>query len=135
MNRSPEILNIKSDINELKEVEKFLFLIFEKNHLPQKFFNKVLLCISEAVINSIEHGNKNVKDKEVAIHIRCLKENLCIEIKDQGEGFNYKCLDDPTSEENIRKEAGRGVHIMKSISSKFTYHNHGKTLKINICLK
>lgn len=132
---SPEIFIIKSDISELRNVEKFLFLVFERNHLPQKYFNKVLLCISEAVINAIEHGNKSDREKKVIIHLCCIKKVLLIEIHDQGEGFNYKCLNDPTNENNIRKETGRGIHIMKSIAKSLSYHDHGKILKIEISLE
>lgn len=132
---TPEIFHIKSDIAELKRVENFLRSFFERNHLSYKYFNKVFLCISEAVTNSIEHGNKNDLKKDVTIHIKIRNNYLEIEVHDQGDGFNFKCLEDPTIKKNIKNETGRGVHIMKSLANKLTYLNSGKVLKINMIIK
>jgi serine/threonine-protein kinase RsbW len=135
MTNVPEILAIKSDKKELKKVEEFLFRIFEKERLPQKCFNKVWLCISEAVVNSIEHGNKNDYQKEVFIQINCRKGNICVEVRDEGEGFNYKNIDNPTLNTNIKKETGRGIHIMKSLCSLVEFQNNGKCVQIKIDLQ
>lgn len=134
MNKNAEILAIKSDKKELGKVEKFLKEIFEKENLPNECFNKVYLCISEAVINSIEHGNKNDTTKEVDIQINCLKGNICIEVHDEGEGFNYEIIEDPTLKNNIRKETGRGIHIMKSLCNHVEFKNQGKSVEIKIDL-
>lgn len=128
-------LCIHSEIEELKKVERFLFHFFEKNHLPQNHFNKVFLCISEAVINCIEHGNKCDKEKEVSIQVSREDDSILLEIKDEGTGFDYNGLEDPTIEKNIKREAGRGIHIMKSISSRLNYKENGRVLKLKICLK
>lgn len=135
MNKHPEILAIKSDKRELEKVEKFLFQIFEKEELPKECFNKVYLCISEAVINSIEHGNKNDKEKQVDIQINCMKGNVCIEVHDEGDGFDFSMVEDPTQKSNIKKETGRGIHIMKSLCSKVEFRNQGKSVAIKIDLK
>jgi serine/threonine-protein kinase RsbW len=135
MNKNPEILAIKSDKKELEKVESFLRYIFEKEALPQSFFNKVLLCISEAVINSIEHGNKNDTNKNVDIQVNCGSGNICIEVHDEGEGFDFELVEDPTLKNNIRKETGRGIYIMKSLCSKVEFRNQGKSVEIKIDLK
>jgi len=134
MSKNSEILAIKSDKKELEKVEKFLQEIFEKENLPNQCFNKVYLCISEAVINSIEHGNKNDRTKEVDIQINCSRGNLCIEVHDQGDGFDYELVEDPTTKENIKRETGRGIHIMKSLCSQVEFKNRGKSVSIQIDL-
>ena len=134
MSKNSEILAIKSDKKELEKVEKFLQKIFEKENLPNQCFNKVYLCISEAVINSIEHGNKNDRTKEVDIQINCSRGNLCIEVHDQGDGFDYELVEDPTTKENIKRETGRGIHIMKSLCSQVEFKNRGKSVSIQIDL-
>ncbi|MEE4286429.1 MAG: ATP-binding protein [Mariniphaga sp.] len=132
MRSSPKILAIKSDKKELEKLENFLFQIFEKEELPKACFNKVYLCISEAVINSIEHGNKNDREKQVDIQIDCMNGNICVEIHDEGEGFDFKHIEDPTLNNNIRKETGRGIHIMKSLCSNLEFRNDGKSVEIKI---
>jgi serine/threonine-protein kinase RsbW len=130
-----EILTIHSDKKALGKVEEFLFRVFEKYRLPQKCFNKVLLCVSEAVVNSIEHGNKNDLQKEVVIQIKCKNDNLCVEVRDEGDGFNFQNLDNPTLVENIKKETGRGIHIMKSLCTQVKFRNEGTCVQIKIDLQ
>lgn len=134
MSYGPSIITIKSEITELNEVEKFLYRIFEREKLSQKYFNKVFLCISEAVTNSIEHGNKNDCQKMVSIIVECTKNCLYAEVYDQGEGFNYQSVENPTLDKNIRKEGGRGIYIMKSISNEIEFRDKGKCVKIKIDL-
>ncbi len=82
------ILEINSDKSKLCEVEKFLGYIFDENNIDKKYYNRVLLCISEAVINSIEHGNKNDINKIATIKVNCDLYHINVEVKDEGEGFD-----------------------------------------------
>ena len=117
---------------ELVHVEKFLKQIFKKENLPEKAFNKVLLCVSEAVMNCIEHGNKNEWEKKVTIEASYKNNNLRIEISDEGEGFDLNDIADPTTEGNIKNDSGRGIYIMKSICSTLNFRDKGKCVEIKI---
>ena len=126
LDEAPKILSIKSDKTELKKVEFFLTEIFLENQLPLRSFNKVLLCLSEAVINSIDHGNQNDQNKHVIIEVQCVNnKRIEIKISDEGGGFDYSSLKDPTREENIRNETGRGIHIIRSLSDELQFKNRG----------
>jgi serine/threonine-protein kinase RsbW len=132
LKNSPKILIINSDKAELIRVSAFLSEVFEEYNLSPKYFNKVLLCISEAIINSIEHGNQNDKRKYVTIEISYHNSKIHVEIHDEGEGFNYCKLADPTTIENIKKESGRGIHIIKSLSDSLSYNEKGNKVKLKI---
>lgn len=126
----PKVLVIKSDISELKNVEVFVRELFTENNIPVRFFNKVLLCISEAVLNSIEHGNKNDCNKEVCIFANYKLKTISVEIKDEGDGFNLEEVADPTNVENIKRESGRGLHIIRSLSEQIEYNKNSIQFKI-----
>ena len=68
------------------------------------------------------------------IQIDCGNGNICIEVHDEGEGFDFELIEDPTLKNNIRKETGRGIHIMKSLCSKVEFRNQGKSVEIKIDL-
>lgn len=129
---SPKILVIKSDKAELKKLEIFLSEIFRECNLTWKNFNKTLLCISEAVINSIEHGNQFDRKKTVTVQIKCKKGELHVEINDEGDGFDLDGIFDPTKQENIKKESGRGIHIIKSLSDSLKYNKKGNSVRLKI---
>jgi len=125
-----EILVIKSDNSEINKVESFLTDIFNKFYLDKNQFNRVFLCISEAIINSIYHGNRNNFYKDVNIHIVCKECKMYIEISDEGIGFDHTKIENPTEGINIRKESGRGLHIIKSLCDHIEFKNQGSCIKI-----
>lgn len=128
-NRPPKVLVIKSEKSELAKVEAFVQMCFDEYEIPQTFFNRVLLCVSEGVINSIEHGNNEDVNKEVTIFADCDTHVLVVKIKDEGEGFYIEEVADPTSAENIKKESGRGIHIIKNFAE------HVDNNKSEICIQ
>jgi len=128
----PDILIINSDKNELKRTEEFLLSFFRKNDLPEEHFNRVFLCLSEAVMNSIQHGNRNDKKKQVSILADCKKEFITIEISDEGDGFDYNNIENPTIKQNIKKESGRGIHIIKSLSNGLEFKEKGKCIQFKV---
>lgn len=124
-----KILVIKSETSELKNVESFLLMRLEECKISKQNFNRIFLCVSEAVINSIEHGNKGDKNKNVSIGISCVGKELNVFIRDEGEGFDIEKITDPTCEENLRKESGRGIHIIRSLSENLQYNNDEKSIQ------
>lgn len=132
MDSPQKILVIKSHNSELKNVEKFLLEIFDVCKFSKNNFNKVFLCVMEAVMNSIEHGNKNDREKTVSIKIYCEENVMNVTIYDEGEGFDLNGIQDPTKEENIKKESGRGIHIIKALTEKMEYNNEENYFQFKI---
>ncbi len=127
-----DILIIKSDIQEIKRAEYFLHSFFKRYELPENYFNKVFLCLSEALLNSIQHGNKQDLRKRVFVKADCSGETITIEIEDEGQGFEYDKLKNPTVHHNIRMESGRGIHIIKSLSNELEFKSEGKCIQFKI---
>jgi len=135
LTEAPEILVIKSDLSELKKTEDFLLSFFRKNNLSDEYFKRVFLCLSEAVVNSIQHGNGNDCNKQVSIQADCKKEFITIQISDEGDGFDYNNLETPTQRHNIKKESGRGIHIIKSLSNEIEFKDSGNCVQFKIKCK
>jgi serine/threonine-protein kinase RsbW len=127
-----EILVIESELSELQRVESFLKDLFTEFELPAKYFNKVLLCVSEAVVNAIKHGNKSNVHKKVSISVWCNDREVQIQVEDEGEGFDIVKLEDPTKKENLRKESGRGIYIIKKLTDKLEYNKKGNKVKFKL---
>jgi serine/threonine-protein kinase RsbW len=127
---------VQSDPGLLPELEEFIIGIAEKYKLDKNKFNNLVLSFSEAVSNSILHGNKLDKSKKVFIKVIVDSEKMTISIKDEGTGFDLKSVPDPTKLENILKDSGRGIHIMKSFVDNLHYNFTSKgteaILEINL---
>ena len=112
-------LKIKSERTEISKFEKVLEKINKEFGLNRDRFINLQIAVSEALVNAIIHGNKENQQKRVHIEIYYDKSTLTIKIKDEGEGFNPEEIPYPTSHNNLLKEHGRGIFIIKSLIDKF----------------
>ncbi len=116
-------LILESDRGEIRKFEAVLEEVNKKFNLAvEKFINFQIAC-SEALVNSIVHGNKEDRSKKVYARITFDERFLEVRLKDQGNGFDISKLPDPTSNENIMKESGRGIFIIRSLVDGFQCHS------------
>jgi serine/threonine-protein kinase RsbW len=123
-------LVIKSQIENLRLVEKFVDEISEELNLSDEIYGNLLIATLEAVNNAIIHGNKNLADKEVLIDTQKDEEGLHMVIKDQGKGFDYTNIPDPTAPENLEKIHGRGIFLMEKLSDKIEFEENGAKVRL-----
>lgn len=128
---------IPSDPNILPEAEEFILRVAKEVNLNKDKYNNLALSFSEALSNSITHGNKLDKSKKVSLTIKVNETKMTVIIKDQGKGFDPNAIPDPTKPENILKDNGRGIHIMKSFLDdlKFNFTKDGTETILILYLK
>lgn len=113
---------VKSNPDLLPELEDKIIEIAKSLNLSPTKINSLALSFSEAISNSMKHGNQYNKDKNVIIDIYTDNNKLFISLKDEGQGFDINAIPDPTKPENILKESGRGIHIMKNFLDDLVYN-------------
>jgi len=131
---SKKVLKILSNTQQLEKVEAFIMEIFNDLNIEEHLFFKVLICVNEAVVNSISHGNLYHKEKVITIECNYKYDYLNFIIEDEGMGFDFNTIPDPTTEENIKKETGRGIFIIKNITDKMVFRKKGKIIEFRINL-
>jgi len=90
-----------------------------RDHIPggdKKYF-EIMVAITEAFNNAIKHGNQFDPHKFVALKAGISNELLWCRIGDQGKGFEMGDIPDPLSAENLMKESGRGIFLIKKLST------------------
>ncbi|HEX9253872.1 MAG TPA: ATP-binding protein [Ignavibacteriaceae bacterium] len=115
-------LEIESSPNNLITVEEFVNYFAVELGLDQEKLNGLLLAITEATTNAIIHGNKNNQLKMVCIYVYVEGKTLTIKIKDEGKGFDPSIVPDPTDPENLLKDSGRGLYLMRVYMDGLTYN-------------
>lgn len=110
-----------SDPQLLPEIEDWIISILKKAKLSDDQLNIISMAVSEAASNSIIHGNQAKPDKKIEITISIMKNQLKVFIKDEGKGFKIEKVPDPTEPENMMKDNGRGIHIMKAVLDNLEY--------------
>jgi serine/threonine-protein kinase RsbW len=106
-------LEIESDPNNLITVEEFVNYFCKDVNLPDDKLANVFLAVTEATTNAIIHANKCDINKIVTIDAYVENSKLIIKIKDEGEGFEPGNIPDPTEPENLLKDSGRGIYLMR----------------------
>jgi serine/threonine-protein kinase RsbW len=128
------ILKLNSDLNFIETLDDFLIEVCQLKDIPKTLYKKIFLCISEGLSNAIVHGNKGEFNKLVKLELTLL-ENICeISIEDEGEGFDFLNLHNPTKEENRTKEWGRGLYIVKMYSDEVSFSKNGSVLTMKFLL-
>jgi len=131
-----EIL-IKTDNNTLVKAEEFLN-DFRSEYLLENStgFINILIAFTEAVNNAINHGNRRNSKKNVYIKLEKETKYFLIYVKDEGEGFNEGDVPDPTLPENLLKQSGRGVFLIKKLADSMLINsnNNGTTVKMGFKL-
>ena len=123
-------LTIKSSSNQLKKVESFLFNLKTQLNVTEDMYMNILIAVTEAVNNAIIHGNKSILRKRVNIQVKFLDPFCTFIIEDEGNGFNYKAVNDPTSPENLHRAGGRGIFFMKQLCSMLQFEKQGSAVKM-----
>lgn len=118
--------SIESKSENLPLVEKCIDDVCNECQLNEDYYGNVLIAVTEAVNNAIHHGNKSNPGKNVHIEVSSNEEQLVFSIKDEGEGFNYDDLPDPTDPANIEKPHGRGVFLMRNLSENLEFEDDGR---------
>ncbi|MCH7656964.1 MAG: ATP-binding protein [Bacteroidetes bacterium] len=123
-------LNIASKKENLQKVEKLIDEFTEIKELDEDLYGKIMLATIEAANNAIVHGNKLDPEKEVKIKIIKRVDRFEIFVEDQGEGFDYMRIPDPTAPENIENIHGRGIFLMKQLSDEVNFFDKGTKVQI-----
>ncbi len=127
---------VPSDPDILPELEDFIIKIAQEGQLDDSKINNLALSFSEAISNCMKHGNGYDKSKTVTIIVTISETALKIFLKDEGKGFDLNAVPDPTKPENLLKESGRGIHIMrnflKDLQYNFTPQGTEVTLEISL---
>jgi len=124
-------IQIPSLSENIRMIESFIDNARERFHLEDDIYGNIMIAVTEAVNNAINHGNSGDKSKNVALTLTLNEKTINFRIEDQGAGFDYNNLPDPTAPENIEKVGGRGIFLMKHLSDEVTFFEGGKIVELN----
>jgi len=115
-------IEIESDPNNLITVEEFVNYFAKDMGLNDDQLSVLLLAVTEATTNAIIHANKCDASKLVSIRAHVEDSKLIVNVKDEGKGFDPAKIPDPTEPENLLKDSGRGVYLMKVYMDNVKYN-------------
>ncbi|MDB5114655.1 MAG: ATP-binding protein [Mucilaginibacter sp.] len=123
-------LQLPSTRESVTLLENLIEEIADKYHIGEDTFANMMTCLNEAVINAIVHGNKSDPNKKVIVNAEVDSKRTVWTITDEGKGFDYVHLPDPTAAENLEKLTGRGVFIIMHLADQCVFNTAGNEVEL-----
>ena len=124
-------LQLPSKQESITLLENLIEEIADKHKISEDTFANMMTTLNEAAINAIVHGNKLDPNKKVIVNAEIEGRRIIWTVTDEGEGFDYNNLPDPTSPENIENLTGRGVFIIKHLADQAIFNTKGNEVELH----
>jgi serine/threonine-protein kinase RsbW len=124
-------LQLPSKEESITQLEELIENIADKYQVSEDTFANMMTCLNEALINAIKHGNKMDPEKKVIVNADVEPKRIVWTITDEGPGFDYNNLPDPTAAENIENLTGRGVFIIKHLADQCIFNAAGNEVELH----
>ncbi|MFA6234380.1 MAG: ATP-binding protein [Bacteroidota bacterium] len=116
-------------------VEAFVLELNDAMSLDESVLDRIMISITEVVNNAIIHGNKADAGKQVHLRCTCFDDRIDFTVRDEGEGFHPDSLPDPLHENNLLKEGGRGVLIIRSMMDTVEFRSGESGMEVFLSIR
>jgi serine/threonine-protein kinase RsbW len=122
LNSTPDVIHqVEGAIDEIRTELEF----------RDDVYGNVMVAVTEAVNNSVVHGNHSDPTKKVFLDFEMENQyRLVVRIRDEGPGFDPGKLSDPTAPENLVNIGGRGVFLMRQLADELAFLNDGQVVEM-----
>lgn len=127
-------ISFPSKAENLNKVEELINRVCKDLDVTEDYYGNILISLTEAVNNAIHHGNKSNPNKSVEISVSSEGQIIEFSVEDEGPGFDFDNLPDPTDPQNIEKPHGRGVFLMRNLADEIEFENNGAIVKMKFDL-
>ena len=128
-------IDFPSQAENIHLVEKLIDDVCEELKVNEDHYGNILIALTEAVNNAIHHGNALDPSKKTFVSCGRLDNTLKFVVKDEGTGFDFDNLPDPTDPENIEKPNGRGIFLMKNLADEISFEDDGRIVELTFQLE
>ncbi len=123
-------LALPSQESEIETAVEWLEGIAEELNLGEETTHRLIVATSEAVTNSLHHGNEYDPVKDVIVEVNVTSEAVDVTVSDEGGGFQRTDVEDPLLEQNLENVGGRGVYLMEELTDRIEYQEDGCKVRL-----
>jgi anti-sigma regulatory factor (Ser/Thr protein kinase) len=97
---------------------------------PRRLRFNFRTALAEALANAIRYGTGEDPARVVRIRVELGRDVVRIHVTDDGDGFDTSLRPDPTRPENLEREDGRGLFVIRHLVDDVAFNEKGN----GICL-
>lgn len=122
------VIEVPGEIKYIKDVSSKILKLLSSYGIDDDGLFDIRLCVEEALRNAVEHGNNC--DKKCSAKISCWVDNgeVNIKVEDKGRGYDPDLVPDPTDGDNLMKNSGRGVYLIKKLMDTVKFNKAGNVI-------
>ena len=131
----PELIfHLPSDVLRIEDaVEKVVargHRIIELERRASRVRMNLRVALAEALSNAMLYGNGADRSKRVRVELTITARAIITRVTDEGPGFDYEDIPDPTTPERLLKPDGRGIFLMRALMDEVHYNELGNSVTL-----
>jgi serine/threonine-protein kinase RsbW len=125
------ILEVPNDVSAIEQAVETVMRRCRSCACQQRRLGLNLrVSLTEALANAMRYGNRDCPDTCVRLELQIGPEHIEARVIDQGSGFDPNGIPDPTEADNLTKEGGRGLFLMRELMDEVHYNERGNCVTL-----
>ncbi len=124
---------LDSNLESVDTAENTVVAIAGQIGFSEDDLHSIGMAVREAAVNAVVHGNRYNARKKVHLNVSQAPDRLTVTIADEGEGFDIDALPDPLAEDNLLRQSGRGLLLIRAFVDEFELRRrkpHGTEVRL-----
>jgi serine/threonine-protein kinase RsbW len=110
---------LESTLESVDQAEETVLRLATSMGFDEDDRHRIGIAVRECMVNAVVHGNRYHSRKKVHLTVSRSGDRLEILIGDEGGSFDASKIPDPLAEENLLRQSGRGLLMMKAFMDEF----------------
>ncbi|MEO7653630.1 MAG: ATP-binding protein [Bryobacteraceae bacterium] len=114
--------DLDSTLESVDRAEHLALDVAREMGFEEDDLHKIGMSVRECLVNAVVHGNRYNRNKKVRFSVSRTPDKFRVRIADQGDGFAVHEIPDPLAEDNLLRQSGRGLFLMRAFMDEFVVH-------------
>jgi|SRR5512146_138095 serine/threonine-protein kinase RsbW len=123
MNATRVSYTLDSSLESVNKAEDTATEFATKSGFDSEEVQRISMAVREATVNAVLHGNAYDPRKKVHIAFETAGDALTVTVRDEGKGLDQEEIPDPLAPENLLKQSGRGIFLIRAFMDEVRFRN------------
>ncbi len=132
MNATRVSYTLDSTLASVNKAEQAVTEVAAKSGFDEDECGRIAMAVREAAVNAVLHGNRYDPTKRVTVSFETIPDSLTITVRDEGPGLDPSLIPDPLAPENLLKQSGRGIFLIRAFMDEVRFRDMSPGTEITI---
>jgi serine/threonine-protein kinase RsbW len=123
MNATRVSYTLESSLESVNKAEQAARDLAVKAGFDEEETDRIAMSVREATVNAVLHGNQYDPKKRVTVAFEVTPESLSVSVRDEGKGLDPGSVPDPLAPENLLKQSGRGIFLIRAFMDEVRFRS------------